>query len=48
MTGANRQILKLNAFEADRAGMLDAQTAALVARRQATFGPTSVLFYDRP
>ncbi len=48
MIGVRRQILKLNAFDAERTADLDAATAALVARRQATFGPTSVLFYDRP
>ena len=48
MTAASRQILKLNAFEAERTGELDAGTAALVERRAKTIGPTSVLFYDRP
>jgi 4-aminobutyrate aminotransferase-like enzyme len=45
---ASRQILKLNAFDASRAATLAEETASLVARRQNTFGPTSVLFYDRP
>ena len=45
---ASRQILKLNAFDARRPSSLDDAAAKLVARRQATMGPTSVLFYDRP
>ena len=45
---ASRQILALNAFDAARPSNLPPETAALVARRQRSFGPTSVLFYDRP
>ena len=45
---SSRQILALNAFDASRAADLPSATAELVARRKATFGPTSVLFYDRP
>ena len=45
---AGRQILDLNAFDGRQASALDAETAALVTRRQATLGPTSVLFYERP
>ncbi|GBD48030.1 aspartate aminotransferase family protein [Methylopila sp. Yamaguchi] len=45
---ASRQILALNAFDAARPSDLPPETAALVARRQRSFGPTSVLFYDRP
>ncbi|MET0315139.1 MAG: aspartate aminotransferase family protein [Hansschlegelia sp.] len=44
----SQPILALNAFDARRPGELDAATADLVRRRQASFGPTSVLFYDRP
>lgn len=48
MTAASRQILKLNAFDVAAPADLDADTARLVARRQATMGPTSVLFYEKP
>lgn len=44
----SRQILDLNAFDGSRSADLDPETAALVGRRQATFGPTSVLLYERP
>jgi 4-aminobutyrate aminotransferase-like enzyme len=44
----SQQILALNAFDARTAAGLDAETARLVARRQRTFGPTSVLFYETP
>jgi 4-aminobutyrate aminotransferase-like enzyme len=44
----SQQILALNAFDARRAGQMDADTARLVERRQRTFGPTSVLFYETP
>ncbi|WP_027133695.1 aspartate aminotransferase family protein [Geminicoccus roseus] len=44
----SQQILALNAFDASRAGRLDDATARLVERRQKTFGPTSVLFYEEP
>lgn len=48
MTAASRQILKLNAYDAAAPAKLDADVARLVARRQATMGPTSVLFYEKP
>ncbi|XSG81506.1 MAG: aspartate aminotransferase family protein [Methyloligella sp. ZOD6] len=43
-----KQILALNRFEAEAGGPLDPEIADLVARRQATFGPSSVLFYEEP
>lgn len=45
---ATQKILELNAFDMDDAGCLDPATAALVARRKRAFGPTSMLFYERP
>lgn len=45
---ATQKILELNAFDMDDASYLDAATAALVARRKRAFGPTSMLFYERP
>lgn len=42
------KILELNAFDMDATRDLDARTADLVQRRKAAFGPTSMLFYDRP
>ena len=42
------QILALNAFREAAPGALDAETAALVERRKATFGAASVLFYREP
>jgi len=44
----SQQILALNAFDARQAGGLPPATAELVQRRQQTFGPTSVLFYQEP
>lgn len=43
-----KQILALNAFEADAAGPLSDDVERLVARRKKNFGATSVLFYQRP
>lgn len=43
-----KQILALNRFDARRAEGLNAEIASLVARRQATFGASSVLVYERP
>jgi 4-aminobutyrate aminotransferase-like enzyme len=43
-----QKILELNAFDARSASELEPATQALVARRQRTFGPTSMLFYRRP
>ncbi|MFD1704916.1 aspartate aminotransferase family protein [Methylopila henanensis] len=48
MTASSRQILALNAFDAEAPGALPPATQALVERRRRTFGPTSVLFYDEP
>ncbi|HET9572464.1 MAG TPA: aminotransferase class III-fold pyridoxal phosphate-dependent enzyme [Methyloceanibacter sp.] len=43
-----KQILALNRFDARHAEGLSAELASLVARRQATFGASSVLVYQRP
>jgi 4-aminobutyrate aminotransferase-like enzyme len=43
-----KQILALNRFDARHAEGLNAELASLVARRQATFGASSVLVYQRP
>jgi len=43
-----QKILELNAFDMNAAAGLDPASAGLVARRRATFGPTSMLFYKRP
>jgi 4-aminobutyrate aminotransferase-like enzyme len=43
-----KQILALNRFDARHAEGLNAEIASLVARRQATFGASSVLVYQRP
>jgi 4-aminobutyrate aminotransferase-like enzyme len=44
-----QKILELNAFDMTRRESgLAPETAALVERRRATFGPTSMLFYNRP
>jgi 4-aminobutyrate aminotransferase-like enzyme len=43
-----QKILELNAFDMRRTEGLDPAAAALIARRQRTFGPTSMLFYQRP
>jgi len=43
-----QKILELNAFDARSGASLDPETAALIGRRQRTFGPTSMLFYSRP
>ncbi len=45
---APRKILELNAFDMNAAEGLSPDTASLVKRRKATFGPTSMLFYERP
>jgi 4-aminobutyrate aminotransferase-like enzyme len=42
------QILALNRFDARHAEGLNAEIASLIARRQATFGASSVLVYQRP
>lgn len=41
-------ILAHNRFDPTKAGELDAGLAERVARRNATFGPASVLFYEHP
>jgi 4-aminobutyrate aminotransferase-like enzyme len=43
-----KQILALNRFDARHAEGLNAEIASLIARRQATFGASSVLVYQRP
>jgi len=43
-----QKILELNAFDATSAAGLEPSTQQLIARRQRTFGPTSMLFYKRP
>ena len=45
---SSRKILELNAFDMKNPSGLAPETEALVARRQRTFGPTSMLFYKRP
>ncbi len=43
-----KQILALNRFEASEGAALAPELAARVAKRQATFGASSVLFYKEP
>ena len=45
---ATRKILELNAFDMAAADGLDPAVMRLVNRRKRTFGPTSMLFYERP
>lgn len=45
---ATRKILELNAFDMDAADKLDPAVMSLVNRRKRAFGPTSMLFYERP
>ena len=46
---ATQKILELNAFDmSGDASSLPPETEALVGRRRATFGPSSMLFYKRP
>ncbi|MFB2551897.1 aspartate aminotransferase family protein [Ensifer soli] len=47
-TDQTRSILSLNAFEPGDAEALDPGLKALVARRQASYGPSSLLFYREP
>ncbi len=47
MTGT-KQILALNRFDASKAGTFDDALSDRIARRQATFGASSVLFYEQP
>ncbi len=44
----SRAILALNAFDPKHSRDLDNSVEALLARRIRTFGPISMLFYDRP
>jgi 4-aminobutyrate aminotransferase-like enzyme len=43
-----KQILALNRFDAHDATGLDDELESLISRRQATFGASSVLFYQQP
>ncbi len=43
-----RKILELNAFDMNAAEGLTPEVTSLVKRRKETFGPTSMLFYERP
>lgn len=45
---ATRKILELNAFDMAASEGLDPAVMSLVNRRKRTFGPTSMLFYERP
>ncbi|WP_348649861.1 aminotransferase class III-fold pyridoxal phosphate-dependent enzyme [Sinorhizobium sp. BG8] len=45
---ATKQILSLNRFDASKATGFDATLTDRIARRQATFGASSVLFYEQP
>ncbi|MET0408563.1 MAG: aminotransferase class III-fold pyridoxal phosphate-dependent enzyme, partial [Hyphomicrobium sp.] len=42
------KILELNAFDMNAAANLAPEVTSLVERRKRTFGPTSMLFYERP
>ncbi len=42
------KILELNAFDMNAADKLPPAVTSLVKRRRKTFGPTSMLFYERP
>jgi 4-aminobutyrate aminotransferase-like enzyme len=44
----SKQILQLNRFDMASADGLDARLATLVERRRASFGASSVLFYQKP
>jgi 4-aminobutyrate aminotransferase-like enzyme len=45
---ATPKILELNAFDMNAADGLAPEVTSLVKRRRKTFGPTSMLFYERP
>jgi 4-aminobutyrate aminotransferase-like enzyme len=45
---AAKEILALNRFDATKASGFDAGLAERIARREATFGASSVLFYEQP
>ena len=44
----SQKILELNAFSMNDCGTLQPAVETLLARRQRTFGPTSMLFYKKP
>ncbi len=48
MEEAAPKILELNAFDMNAVAGLAPAVASLVKRRRKTFGPTSMLFYERP
>ena len=48
MTEPARQILSLNAFGNETAGVLPVEVSRLVDRRRKSFGAGSILFYDEP
>ncbi len=48
MSVATKEILDLNRFDASRAEGFPAELTQRVAKRQATFGASSVLFYEQP
>ncbi len=48
MTAATQEILALNRFDATRTDGFPTDLAERVARRAATFGASSVLFYEQP
>ncbi|WP_414463865.1 aspartate aminotransferase family protein [Hyphomicrobium sp. DY-1] len=43
-----KKILELNAFDMNAAAGLSPEVVTLIGRRRATFGPTSMLFYEKP
>lgn len=43
-----KKILELNAFDMNAAAGLSPEVKTLIGRRRATFGPTSMLFYEKP
>lgn len=45
---AAKKILELNAFDMNASEGLSPEVTSLVRRRKETFGPTSMLFYERP
>jgi 4-aminobutyrate aminotransferase-like enzyme len=45
---ATKKILELNAFDMNAAAGLSPEVKTLIGRRRATFGPTSMLFYEKP
>src|SRR3569623_1467445 len=45
---ATKKILELNAFDMNASEGLSPEVSSLIKRRKNTFGPTSMLFYDRP